>query len=77
MQLPKCQPQPNAHPDGLRWYAAHVIFCLAGGSDAGISPTPSCLARLAPACDGAQTPIKREFIATIGEDENPQRAVFD
>jgi hypothetical protein len=77
MQLPKRQSRPNAHPNALRWQAAEVIFRPRGGSDVGISPIPSCLARLAPACEEGQAPLKRESSAAIGEDENPQRVVFD
>jgi hypothetical protein len=77
MQLPKRLPQPNAPPDALRRQAVEVITYLLGGSDVGISPTPSFLAWLAPACEAGQTPLKRESSAAIGEDENPQTAVFD
>lgn len=69
MQWPKFQPQPHAHPDGPRWQGVHVLCCLIGGSDVGINPTSSCLARLASACEEGQAPIKRESIAAIGEDE--------
>jgi hypothetical protein len=77
MQLPKRQPQPSAHPNALQRRAADVIYRLLGGSDVGISPTPSFLARLAPACEEGQAPLKREPSTAIGKDENAQRAVFD
>jgi hypothetical protein len=77
VRSPKPLLLPSRHPDSPRWQGRRLICGLIGSSDFGINPTSSCLARLVLACEEGQVPIKRESIAAIGEDENPQRAVFD